>query len=76
MFLMVCKGICTKYKIKKSHFNRDGRYALGQKRCSICEIFVKWEGIHCPCCNFVLRVKPRNTHNRRKFQEVQMIKRA
>lgn len=72
---MVCKGICYKYKSKKSIFNGNGRYALGQKRCSICAIFVKWDGISCPCCNFTLRTKPRNTRNRHNLEKELMIKR-
>jgi len=72
---MSCKGVCYKYKIKKPRFNGDGRYGVGQKRCSTCEIFLKWEGLHCPCCNFSLRTRPRNTRNRHKLQEIQMIKR-
>jgi hypothetical protein len=36
-----------------------GRYAAGQKRCQICEIFIKWDGIFCPCCGCRLRIGPR-----------------
>ena len=27
------------------------RYSTGQKRCQICEIFIKWDGLWCPCCS-------------------------
>nr|AIF09427.1 hypothetical protein [uncultured marine thaumarchaeote KM3_36_H05] len=39
---MTCKGICTRYKAQKPV--GTGRYASGQRRCQICEIFIKWEG--------------------------------
>lgn len=72
---MVCKGTCVKYKIKKPKSDYGGRYESGQKRCSMCAIFIKWDGLHCPCCNFSLRTKPRNTQNRRQLQTIQMKKR-
>jgi len=37
-----------------------GRYSTGQKRCQICETFLKWDGIWCPCCGYRLRTRPRN----------------
>lgn len=72
---MACKGACGKYKITKPPVNSDGRYRMGQKRCTTCELYVKWEGRHCPCCSSQLRYKPRNTKNRHKLQEALMIKR-
>lgn len=72
---MACKGVCEKYKIAKPSVNSDGRYKMGQKRCSTCEIYVKWDGLHCPCCGSQLRYRPRNTKNRKKLQEWEMVKR-
>jgi hypothetical protein len=56
---MTCKGICVGYRAQKP--GRAGRYANGQKRCQVCEIFIKWDGLWCPCCRFRLRTRPRNT---------------
>jgi len=53
---MTCKGICV------------GRYASGQRRCQICEIFIKWEGLWCPCCGYRLRTKPRNLKYKAKLR--------
>lgn len=53
-----CKGICIKYKADKPT-NNQRRYALGQKRCDICVIFLWWDGNYCPCCKNKLRNKPR-----------------
>jgi len=72
---MTCKGGCIKYKALKEYNGNLGRYAIGQKRCSTCEIFVNWEGLHCPCCGCNLRTKPRNTSNRIHLQEVNFVKR-
>lgn len=55
---MVCKGICPRHKATKPI--GIGRYASGQRRCQVCEIFIKWEGLWCPCCGYRLRTKPRN----------------
>ena len=71
---MTCKGGCTKYKANKPHGNIS-RYAIGQKRCSTCELYVNWTGVWCPCCKRVLRTKPRNTPNRIRLQEVNLVKR-
>lgn len=57
-----CKGICKKYKANKP-FGRS-RYDVGQKKCQICGIFVKWDGLYCPCCCCKLRTKPRNTEKK------------
>ena len=45
---MTCKGTCVRYKANKL-FGINSRYENGQKRCSICEIFINWDGKHCPC---------------------------
>ena len=63
---MTCKGICTRYKAQKPV--GTGRYASGQKRCQICEIFIKWEGLWCPCCGYRLRTKPRNIKYKAKLR--------
>jgi hypothetical protein len=55
---MTCKGICIRHKAHKPV--GSGRYAAGQKRCQICEIFIKWDGLSCPCCGCRLRNGPRS----------------
>ena len=55
---MVCKGICVHHKALKPV--GIGRYSTGQKRCQICETFLKWDGLWCPCCGYRLRTRPRN----------------
>lgn len=59
---MPCKGMCKRYKVNKPYNNN--RYILGQKRCQTCTIWVKWEGIFCPCCHQKLRIKPRKMQNK------------
>jgi hypothetical protein len=41
---MTCKGICIRHKAQKPS-GTSGRYTSGQKRCQICEIFIKWDGL-------------------------------
>jgi hypothetical protein len=57
--VMVCKGICIRHKALKPDSSK-GRYATGQKRCQVCEIFLNWNGFWCPCCGYRLRTRPRN----------------
>ena len=56
---MVCKGICVRHKAMKPI--GTGRYSMGQKRCQVCEIFLEWDGLWCPCCGYRLRTRPRNS---------------
>jgi hypothetical protein len=55
---MVCRQICRQYKAKGLSASGP-KYENGRKRCTHCEIYIDWEGIFCPCCNFHLRRKPR-----------------
>jgi rRNA maturation endonuclease Nob1 len=41
------------------------RYRMGFKRCTECNLFIKYEGTRCPCCSHVLRTKSRNRDNDR-----------
>jgi hypothetical protein len=71
---MTCKGICMRHKAQKPV--GSGRYASGQKRCQICEIFIKWDGLWCPCCGYRLRTKPRNLKYKAKLRAREEIKKA
>jgi RNA polymerase subunit RPABC4/transcription elongation factor Spt4 len=62
---MACKGICLRHRAQKPV--DSGRYASGQKRCQVCEIFINWDTLWCPCCGYRLRSKPRNSLFKKKF---------
>jgi hypothetical protein len=53
-----CNGVCSKYISTRTKDRLN--YGYNRKRCSICEIFITWEGIRCPCCSTRLRNKPKN----------------
>lgn len=57
---MACKDLCHNYYLKKVSANR-GLYANGVKRCQVCETYLVWEGLWCPCCNNRLRSKPKKS---------------
>jgi hypothetical protein len=57
---MVCKGTCVRHKALKPKPLGTGRYSVGQKRCQVCELFLRWDGFWCPCCGYRLRTRPRN----------------
>lgn len=63
---MSCIGICKKFKAKKEA-PLSGRYDAGHKRCSTCELFIKWNGAKCPCCGMLLRTKPRSSLSRQRL---------
>lgn len=60
-----CKGICYRFAAKKPL--GGFRFAVGQRPCSVCGIFVDSlsSGIRCPCCNNKLRLNSRNTRSRK-----------
>lgn len=66
---MTCKGICLDFVAKKSKPRSKGRYESGQKRCTLCDVFLDFEGDRCPCCNRILRKKPRVAEARNKMVE-------
>ena len=63
---MTCKGICVRHKAMKPVVT--GRYSIGQKRCQVCELFIKWDGLWCPCCGYRLRTRPRNLKYKAKLR--------
>ena len=45
-----CKGKCEDYK-----YSRKGRHGMPRlsadfARCRTCDVYLKWDGIYCPCC--------------------------
>ena len=64
---MYCKGICSKHAVKKPHTVDAGRYESGHKRCSICEIYIIWDGEHCPSCGCSLKAKLRDAQARSRL---------
>jgi len=55
--VMVCNNKCDNYKAKRPVGGQ--RYNDGQKRCTLCQAWIRWDGKFCPCCNFLLRCNPR-----------------
>ena len=69
-----CNGICQRYRARKPL--RIGRYASGQKRCNSCDIFMNWDGLWCPCCNYRLRLTPRNSKYKEKLLKIRSEKKG
>lgn len=67
---MSCIGICIRYKALRPNVNNGSRYIVGQKRCQICDIFLNYDGLQCPCCHYRLRLKPRLGAHREKYFEM------
>ena len=63
----VCKGICIRYKALG--YTGRHRYDKGQKLCPVCEEFLKYLGIRCPCCSVKLRTTPRGNRARKEIHD-------
>lgn len=65
----LCKGKCIQFKALKPA--NGNRYASGQSRCQVCEIFLTEQGVidnlRCRCCNFRVRNKPRNSFAKERY---------
>lgn len=53
----VCKGVCDSLRGEK--IPNGSKYRDGQKRCTLCGIFMTVSGFRCPCCSVLLRTKSR-----------------
>jgi hypothetical protein len=67
---MACKDICLRYKAPRPI--GTGRYFSGQKRCQVCNIFIIWDELWCPCCRFRLRTKPHNSSGKQRLGKIRM----
>ena len=65
----ICKGICVRHKV-------TSRYSTGHKRCKVCELFMKWDGLFCPCCGYMLRTSPRKSKFKTKLRAERAIEEA
>jgi hypothetical protein len=71
---MACRRECQKYRAINSNSTHT-RYAIGQKRCGTCELFLTWNhDNYCPCCGHRLRVKPKNARLKRQFNDLSRLK--
>jgi|LWDU01.1.fsa_nt_gi rRNA maturation endonuclease Nob1 len=66
--MLCCKGSCginNKYITKKVVRGETN----GFKRCTICAIYIKWEGNYCPCCGVKLKTSPTNNKARKAHRK-------
>jgi hypothetical protein len=63
---MTCKGISIRHRV-------SGRYGNGRKHCQHCNIFIKYEGLRCPCCGYQLRMGPRYFGYKAKLGEQKQV---
>jgi hypothetical protein len=65
---MACKGICVRHRAPRPI--GSGRYFSGQKRCQVCNIFILWKELWCPCCGSKLRTKSRNSSGKQTLTRI------
>lgn len=64
---MQCREVCKQYKATGTL--SKGKYRLGQRRCSYCDIYLEYEGFWCPCCHSRLRWKRRDKNATKRYHE-------
>ncbi len=69
---MGCVNLCQNSKFLGKYKTRRRYQFDNTKRCTKCDIFIRWDGVRCPCCNNILSSRPRESRNRM----VQQIKRG
>lgn len=67
-----CKGLCTNYKSKPRTGIAHLKYVGNRKRCTVCGLFIDWDGKFCPCCKTMLRIRPHG--NRETRAQKQLLK--
>ncbi len=68
---MACKGVCVRHKATHGGGSYTLRYAEGQKRCQVCQIYLIWQSNnYCPCCGNKLRIKPREGELKRRCDAI------
>nr|WP_255430865.1 hypothetical protein [Candidatus Nitrosopumilus sp. SW] len=60
---MQCRGTCL--QLKTNHITTSQKYEKGQKRCTLCAVFMETINIRCPCCNAKLRTRARSNKKRK-----------
>ncbi|MDH3488504.1 MAG: hypothetical protein OEL82_10760 [Nitrosopumilus sp.] len=53
----LCVGKCKEFEVQRSNMGK--RYELGHKRCQMCDQWILYDGVWCPCCHNRLRARPR-----------------
>ena len=59
-----CNNQCAVYQKHWSPI-MGSHYKLGFKRCSVCDKFIVWDGVYCPCCGARLGIKPKTKNGLR-----------
>ncbi|MDH3764951.1 MAG: hypothetical protein OER82_03985 [Nitrosopumilus sp.] len=64
---MTCREICQTIRGTYPGIGK-GRYSSGQKRCQTCDLFIICGEVRCPCCNTMLRSRPRHRDDKKAFR--------
>ena len=68
---MACKGVCVRHIANHGGGSCTLKYAEGQKRCQVCQIYLIWQtNNYCPCCGNKLRIKLREGELKLRCDEI------
>lgn len=67
----MCKAVCELYPFKKR--GNASYYHSGASRCNgrCGGVWLKWDGLWCPCCGYRLRKNPRNKKSVLQVQRIE-----
>lgn len=68
IFLNSCNNRCNAYKAESVPVSQ--LYTNGEKRCTVCAIYLKCDGYQCPCCGCRLRVRPKGRKSRANLPRI------
>jgi rRNA maturation endonuclease Nob1 len=69
---MTCKQICKHSEYEAKKYIR-GAQRDSYRKCGGCSIFIKYEGVYCPCCGIRMKHSPVNNKSRKLFREQKMV---
>lgn len=55
---MTCKNICVRLADSRGRLRVPSPYQSGLRYCRRCEVYMKCDNSHCPCCGLHLRFTP------------------
>ena len=64
-----CRGIHGRYQVKLSRLY-GSPYDRGFKKCGHCDVFIRYEGVFCPCCGSRLRDRPKGTSSAQRAARI------
>ena len=67
--VFICRDIHGQYA-EKVALRYGSPYDRGLKKCGHCDVYIRYEGIFCPCCGARLRDRPKVTNSAQRAARI------